>query len=93
MDSRLHTQLRLSIQVPCPCSTSCRIALYLLKDNPGEVLRRLAVICVEDAVLPPAYPALVSQASRSVQHGTALTAHDPFALFRAMRGPNKCRCG
>lgn len=36
-----------------------RMALYLLKDNPGEVLRRLAVICLEDAVLPPAYPALV----------------------------------
>ena len=81
------------MQVQSPCFTSCRIALYLLKDNPGEVLRRLAVICVEDAVLPPAYPALVSQASRAVQHGTALSAHDPFALFRAMRGPNKCRCG
>lgn len=36
------------------------MALYLLKDNPIEVLRRLAVICLEDAVLPPAYPALVS---------------------------------
>jgi hypothetical protein len=38
-----------------------RVALYLLKENPIEVLRRLAVICVEDAVLPPAYPALVTQ--------------------------------
>jgi hypothetical protein len=66
----------------------CRIALYLLKDNPGEVLRRLAVICVEDAVLPPSYPALVSQASCSMQHGMAVSGHDPFAL---VRGNARCQ--
>lgn len=43
----------------CRGHSAVRIALYLLKDNPIEVLRRLAVICLEDAVLPPAYPALV----------------------------------
>lgn len=51
-----------------------RIALYLLKDNPIEVLRRLAVICLEDAVLPPAYPALV-RACRAGFRGLTVLSH------------------
>jgi hypothetical protein len=36
-----------------------RCALYLLKEDVGELLRRVSVICVEDAVLHPSLPMLV----------------------------------
>lgn len=35
------------------------MALSLIKEDPGELLRRLAIIVVEDTLLHPATPALV----------------------------------
>ena len=37
----------------------CRCALCLLKEDAGELLRRLAIICLEDAVLHPGLPLVV----------------------------------
>lgn len=37
----------------------CRVALYLIKENASEFLRRFPVIVMEDATAHPAYPALV----------------------------------
>ena len=37
----------------------CRCALCLLKEDAGELLRRLSIICLEDAVLHPGLPLIV----------------------------------
>ncbi|KAK9800311.1 hypothetical protein WJX73_000054 [Symbiochloris irregularis] len=39
--------------------SAVRCALQLLKDNAGELLRRLSIICLEDAVLHPQLPLIV----------------------------------
>jgi hypothetical protein len=46
-----------------------RIALCLLKDQPGELLRRLSIICVEDALLHPALPLVVWLMAAQVNNG------------------------
>ena len=38
---------------------SGRCALCLLKEDPAELLRRLAIICLEDAILHPGLPLVV----------------------------------
>ncbi len=40
-------------------TTVFRCALQLMKDNPGEFLRRVSIVCLEDAVLHPDMPLLV----------------------------------
>ncbi len=37
----------------------CRCALQLMKDNPADFLRRVSIICLEDALLHPDMPLLV----------------------------------
>ena len=37
----------------------CRCALQLMKDNPADFLRRVSIICLEDALLHPDMPFLV----------------------------------
>ena len=37
----------------------CRVALWLLKEDAGALLRRLAIICLEDALLHPGLPLVV----------------------------------
>ena len=39
--------------------TACRCALCLLKEDAGELLRRLSIICLEDAILHPGLPFVV----------------------------------
>lgn len=43
-----------------------RVALALLKDSPEELLRRLSIICLEDAVLHAALPMLSWAAAAQV---------------------------
>lgn len=38
---------------------TCRCALHLMKEDAGELLRRLSIICLEDAVLHPSLPLVV----------------------------------
>ena len=38
---------------------ACRCALCLLKEDAGELLRRLSIICLEDAILHPGLPFVV----------------------------------
>ena len=40
-------------------TTVFRCALQLMKDNAGEFLRRVSIICLEDALLHPEMPLLV----------------------------------
>ena len=40
-------------------TTVFRCALQLMKDNAGEFLRRISIICLEDAILHPDMPLLV----------------------------------
>eukprot|EP00798_Chlamydomonas_sp_ICE-L_P027581 gene27581-7215_t len=40
-------------------SCAVRLALHILKEDPSELLRRLPIICLEDAILHPAFPLLV----------------------------------
>ena len=37
----------------------CRCALHLLKEDASELLRRLSIICLEDAILHPHLPLIV----------------------------------
>lgn len=51
----------------------CRVALQLAKEDPGELLRRLCIIVLEDAVAHPALPPLVWLMAAQAK-GYALTA-------------------
>jgi len=42
-----------------PLHRPCRVALALLKEAPEEFLRRITIICLEDALLHPGLPLLV----------------------------------
>ncbi len=67
-----------------------RVALYLIKDNATEFLRRFAVIVAEDAVVHPAYPAL---AWLLAAHGKGLLLRRPHVdLLLTMVQQARCCC-
>lgn len=49
----------LKTQMVVSTALLCRCALQLLKDDAGELLRRLSIICLEDAILHPELPLIV----------------------------------
>mmetsp|Transcript_13203 Transcript_13203/g.39995 ORF Transcript_13203/g.39995 Transcript_13203/m.39995 type:complete len:675 (+) Transcript_13203:610-2634(+) len=53
LKSALQKNIRL-----CRAHAAVRVAMYLIKENATEFLRRFAVIVAEDTVVHPAYPAL-----------------------------------
>ncbi|KAL3133249.1 hypothetical protein ABBQ38_007132 [Trebouxia sp. C0009 RCD-2024] len=54
LKSALQKNVRL-----CRAAAAVRCALQLMKDNAGEFLRRISIICLEDAILHPEMPLLV----------------------------------
>lgn len=66
------------------------MALYLLKENPSEFLRRFAIICIEDAVLHSAFSALVSVAAAF--QSRCVEGNNPILRLRSILQPCRICC-
>ena len=80
--SSVQPGLQRQVMMPCRC------ALQLLKDDPGELLRRLSIICLEDAILHPRLPVVVwlmvahSKVRQGVRENTGWTGDNEQCLHQ-----------